>query len=314
MNTQTKNISLEELMIENHEKISRQTRIDIQILRVIANSNTGTNLGPARVYGAYRSNRNQSSNINYSRLFLCRIVSEIEGDTIVYLMESRNCNNNMWKRNPQLRDDGVISIGSIIRLLSPSPIKSMMANEIPMLETRFPVIVMRFPQEIHPITVNLGISGNQSKGFALNKCKLSIMSSIPEETRCSGLFCDKQRIHEIMDKAQGCGCYSMLCRRSNLVIDHSLQIECKAIGWSCFVEKFSSNRFSMLYQSAPFPSSLRASALQLTDHYWDLTDTIERVVKFINDNGGFTVIGWYKRGLINDQSLTSDNSNSIKEN
>ena len=30
---------------------------------------------------------------------------------------------------------------------------------------------------------------------------------------------------------------------------------------------------------------------------------IRRIVRIINDNDGWTVIGWYKRGVINDQSI-----------
>ena len=32
------------------------------------------------------------------------------------------------------------------------------------------------------------------------------------------------------------------------------------------------------------------------------------MIGFINDHGGFTIIGWYKRGVINDQSIVTRNS------
>ena len=35
--------------------------------------------------------------------------------------------------------------------------------------------------------------------------------------------------------------------------------------------------------------------------------TISSVVRYINTNGGFTVIGWYKRGVIIDKILVSQN-------
>ena len=300
-------------MNEDPSTVPRHTQIDIQLLRIIANSNTGASLGPARIYGAYHNNRNQSSNVNYSRLFLGQVVNQEEGDKLVYLVESHSTNNSLWKRNPQLRDDGVITIGTIIRVLAPLPIKNLMANDVPMLETRFPVVVMMHPRELVPKIVNEGLGGNESRAFVMNNCTVDIASSVPEETRCSGLLCDKQGIHEITARNQGCGCYYMLSRRSNLVIDHSLNIRnirSNAVQWNCYIENFSSNKFSMLYQSSPFPSSLRADALQLTDEYWNLVEAIDNVVELINDNGGFTIVGWYKRGLINDQSIIADNSNT----
>ena len=40
---------------------------------------------------------------------------------------------------------------------------------------------------------------------------------------------------------------------------------------------------------------------------WDeVGSAIDNVVEAINDNGGFTVVGWYKRGKIEDQSNESN--------
>ena len=47
---------------------------------------------------------------------------------------------------------------------------------------------------------------------------------------------------------------------------------------------------------------------------------LEIFIQFINDNGGFTVVGWYNRGVINDKSLVSSrninnaNGRNISEN
>ena len=37
--------------------------------------------------------------------------------------------------------------------------------------------------------------------------------------------------------------------------------------------------------------------------FWDIEDCILNVLHLINSNGGWTVIGWYKRGAITDKSL-----------
>ena len=71
----------------------------------------------------------------------------------------------------------------------------MMSNEIPMIETRFPAIMMGNPSSLRNILVDLSLSGNSSKAFVLTGCKIEVHSSTPEMTQCSGLFCDKQRIH-----------------------------------------------------------------------------------------------------------------------
>ena len=81
----TRPISLAALMEENHASIPRKTRIDLQLLRVIANANTGANQG-LRVYGASRVNRGNSSTLTYSRLILCKIVCDSGDQGLVYVM------------------------------------------------------------------------------------------------------------------------------------------------------------------------------------------------------------------------------------
>ena len=41
----------------------------------------------------------------------------------------------------------------------------------------------------------------------------------------------------------------------------------------------------------------------MSQEYFDIEDAIGEVVKLINDNGGWTIIGWYKCGVITDKSF-----------
>ena len=47
----------------------------------------------------------------------------------------------------------------------------------------------------------------------------------------------------------------------------------------------------------------------MTNAYFNLLDCIENCIDLINENGGFTVVGWYKRGVINDRAMVSNNGN-----
>lgn len=51
--------------------------------------------------------------------------------------------------------------------------------------------------------------------------------------------------------------------------------------------------------------------LDYTDAYFKLEKCIQAIIEFINLNGGFTVIGWYKRGEINDVS-NEDSQNEVE--
>ena len=98
------------------------------------------------------------------------------------------------------------------------------------------------------------------------------------------------------------------------MMDHSIHITNNKTGWECFVERFSSNRFSMFYQSGIFPSSLQSMALLMTEEYFNLTDCVADVVTKVNENGGWTVVGWYKRGMIDDKSMVNDSASRTNNN
>jgi hypothetical protein len=307
--SRTNSISLDSLVNESPRNISNLTRIDAQILRVVAKSSHGSNIS-TRTYGSTSKTRNQVAIVNYSRLILVRIVTEEESDMVCYLMETPDKNRDLWMRNPTLRDDGAITIGTVIRIISPEPITRLMADDIPMLETRLPVIVMKRPRELFQVPIDTGIASNSSRAFVYRNCQVTVKSSTVEETKCAGLFCDKQRIREVLKSKNGCGCYSMQSRRSNLVITHNLVVTNEDLGFDEYFQNYSSSKFSSLYQNKPFSSSVRKSQMQMTTQYFAMMTNIDTCIEYINDNGGFTVVGWYKRGKINDQSMDND-SNQI---
>ena len=52
----------------------------------------------------------------------------------------------------------------------------------------------------------------------------------------------------------------------------------------------------------------------MSEEYFDIEDAIRNVVELVNNNGGWTVVGWYKRGKINDQSMDNDSNQSNNRN
>ena len=41
----------------------------------------------------------------------------------------------------------------------------------------------------------------------------------------------------------------------------------------------------------------------MSQEYFDVKDAIGNVVELVNNNGGWTFVGWYKFGIITDKSL-----------
>ena len=62
-------------------------------------------------------------------------------------------------------------------------------------------------------------------------------------------------------------------------------------------------KFSDIYLKNPFSASVKFNQLDMVTPSYDLlVDCIDDVIDYINLHGGFTVIGWYRRGEIKDIS------------
>ena len=160
---------------------------------------------------------------------------------------------------------------------------------------------MANPSSMASIGIDRGVMRNIICAFVLNNVEAKLASMDVVTTKCSGLFCDRQRAVEILRGNRACGCYMMQTRVGNVVLVHDVDVS-KNGERIVTMEDFSSIEFSKLYLKKFFNSSIRFNQLDYNDTYFSIQKVADDIVKYINENGGFTVIGWYKRGEINDIS------------
>ena len=277
--------------------------IVLQLIRLIPHNPYSQN-GNAQTYSRPRGyGPVRPSSMPYTRLFMCRVFSEREGNLLVYLMEGRNKNTNLWRKNVELRDNGIITIGTILRITAPLPIDSYMRGDIPLIQTHYPAIVLHKPSTFPQLIPHDNLEGESSRAFVLNGAILSCRAFSCEKTKCGGSFCDRQRVTEWNTTTGSCGCYAQRSRgTNNLTLLYPVM---KANhGGKVYVHKnFSSHSFTLGFLNRDFPIGVQANDLQLSEAFWLLGDSIKDTIEFVNRNGGWTVIGWYSRGLINDRML-----------
>lgn len=294
---------------------SMRRAIVLQILRIIAHNPHVQNGSSAQTYSRSRTGPVRPSAMPYTRLILCRVFSPEEGNALVYLMESpsKNKNTNLWLNNVELRDNGIVTVGTILRIVSPLPVTSYLRGDIPILQSNQPAIVLEKPITYLEVPPYLNLQGESSRAFVLNHSTLSCNAYSCEKTKCGGSFCDRQRMNEWNNPLGICGCYAQRSRgTSNLTLLFPL-IKVTHKGNVYSHREFSSHQFSLGFLNRDFPIGVQSNDLQLSDAFWQLGDTIEEIIGFVNDHGGWTVIGWYSRGVINDRTLTGINS-SISNN
>ena len=117
--------------------------LDLVLLRVINPSSPSANVA------IYKRLKTESqSNVKYTRLFLLKIHSPAivdQNNRLVYVFVSRTSNLTIWNHNVTNRDNGNVSIGCFLRVVSPSPIVEYMRGEIPVMVTNNPLILLKPP-------------------------------------------------------------------------------------------------------------------------------------------------------------------------
>eukprot|EP00957_Ditylum_brightwellii_P077053 5855389-Ditylum_brightwellii.AAC.1 len=160
-----------------------------------------------------------------------------------------------------------------------------MLRDVPMVETHFPVVVMRFLETALPAAVMIdhSIGENTTMAFVQEDVTLQIHIITPEETKCLDLFYDKQCVHKISQQNGGCGCYHMLGRRSNIAFDHWLTM--KGGELEIKIEHFNSTTFMSYYLTEQLPSSVRFSSLQMMQSFFELLTAIDNVEEYVKTIG-----------------------------
>ena len=300
-------VDLKHMMLECPER--KCCIMYLQLIRIVSGSSAGQN--NASTYQSYykKNKKDLSSTSQYYRLFLFRDLISPDGK-VVYIVEGKHMNDNLWARYPLLHDNGVLTIGTYIGVINPMPINQWFCNEIPIIECRGGCFVMKPPGSVTSINIDMGVVKNTTRAFVLNNVNVDLSSMDVHTTKCSGLFCDRQRAVEVGRGNRACGCYSMQTRIGNIVLVHQVNVS-KGDKDIVTMDDFSSLQFSSLYLKDDFTSTIRFNLLDYTTSYFTLQKDADDVVEYINTNGGFTVIGWYKRGEINDVS-NDDSQNEVE--
>ena len=90
-------------------------------------------------------------------------------------------------------------------------------------------------------------------------------------------------------------------RLSNIVISCNLKIKIQHHEETPIIAtQFCSHRFTNVFVKEAFPKDIEWSQFDQNKSFETLLDSILETIDVINNNGGWTVIGWSKRGEIND--------------
>ena len=298
-------VSVDELMGDDPKL--RKTVIYLLLLRIVSSGNNNESR-PYTVKNFKKKSYNEAKS-NYSRLFLCFDLHSLSGQT-VYIAQGKGIGANLWAKAANRRDNGSIGIGTILAVANPKPITKLLANEVPIIESNSSLLICEC-SKLKNIYIDSIVPEQCTRGFVLNCCEISVKTAELINSDCSGYFCDRQRSCELLRTGKKCGCYVMRGFSSNISVNHGITVDHSDSGTNFQMEDFSSMKFSLLYLSEYFPKSTKRISFDVTDNEDRLYEAIDKVVNFYNVNGGFTVIGWYKRGEVNDLNKIDENNEKV---
>ena len=148
-------ITLEELVTDNVEVGRSLLTVQVLSIKVAASSNAAKEA--TGQYNYRLRNKNENVDGQYKRIFLLGGLKSRTNECC-YIIESGGKNKNLWTRNPMHRDDGTLTVGSIIALPMPKKITSLMANEIMIVETTLSAYSIKKPQEFPEKPINFQVS------------------------------------------------------------------------------------------------------------------------------------------------------------
>ena len=147
----------------------------LQLLRIVSGANTMQSNNATSSFQYFnRQKKNQVIVSQYYRLFLFRDMASKSGQ-VVYIIEGKCMNDQLWYKNTILCDSGAITIGTIIAIFNPWPVKNMLGNEIPILETHGGFVVMKKPEALKSIDVDEGITMNTTRSFVLANVSVDVL-------------------------------------------------------------------------------------------------------------------------------------------
>ena len=279
------------------------TKVVGRLLR-ITNSKDGQASSNTYTYKFTKKSDKTASKGSF-RLLLFQDLFSTTGD-VFYVKVNNTKRQEIWSKIINERDSGPLSIGCILVFLGSNPIKDVFCNDIVILPTSGSSILMYEPDpDVLPnIWPQFELTDtNKTNAFQI-KAKLEMINVSVKQSNCIGLFCDRQNLDE-NNNTYGCGCYTSAdTRHAKLVLNFYLQIK---MGDTVLeAQDYTSHKFTQNFIKTPFQSTTNYNEWDSTDAFFDLVDRIENIIAHVNRNGEWKVIGWCKRGEIEDKNFVEE--------
>ena len=201
-----------------------------------------------------------------------------------------------------------ISIGDMVMIYEPTVADRTLGGSIPILQY-FTCIVPLKTNIWHPEKeITMSSEANNQIHFVRHSLpiELSVLQILTQnQVPCIGTTCDRQTV-------KCTGCHGMPNLRKNFVFSVNVEIKNQRsynaqTGIASFV--FRSYNFTKLLLQ-DIDSFCRLDLQEMQTHRMPLRKAMQKIVSHVNNNGGWTVIGWHRKGIVTVDGITEENTNT----
>ena len=168
------------------------------------------------------------------------------------------------------------------------------------------VAIMNINDPIFPVQGNFQfkprsiMEDSVMTGFLYNDVEIKLCDMLVKDTTCVGRYCDKNRIYRDGNILRKCSCYqSATSRTGKVVVILGMEITLDN-GTLIHIQDYCSHWFSETYLfQTPLHQGYRETHFQYGSGD-DFYDCAEEVIDYISNNGGWRIIGWAKKGMVED--------------
>ena len=206
-------------------------------------------------------------------------------------------------------------VGNVFVIVEPDAIEYFLGDStsVPIVESPQDFFPINNPMDtVVPQTMPTMPEADHMLYFALHGEKITCKRTTLKEGVCSGVFCDRQLVN--VGSTHNCGCLymsakdrydSVLNMDVTFTVPPSFHVESKAT-----VAHFQSWKFSNIF----VPKETTWTTLNKDEDFQVLRQSVATITEYINNNGGWTIVGWIRSGHIHDQSsdtVMPDNLTSL---
>ena len=194
----------------------------------------------------------------------------------------------------------------MIIIINPPSTDRFVANgSTPILAPQRPILVINSNFEFPERTIVT--EGKDVNGFILLGCSLTIRSFQVLDSPCGGNLCDHQSLMNGDIMSNRCCCIQMMNRIGSVIILFDIEVRTKE--GATFNTRMTSKWFAKNFiLSDNLPPGTRAYLFEDYEVEDRLFSAARDVFTYINSIGGFMVVGWAKRGEVEDQGVDQPNN------